>query len=220
MPLANLGQVNANSLSVRICSILKEAILSGNLAPSTHMVEAELASRFGTSVTPVREALRMLSTSGLVVTKPYVGTYVVDITKGEADEIYEVREFLEPVAILQASTNMSAEVLAVLTTCLKNAERSMHANDLVALSESNRAFHSTIIQHCNNLRIKDILLALQDQVKLISVKTWSKSHSQESEWQWHMGILQALRNADGQGASDLMRQHIREFRAFVQSRMD
>src|SRR5580658_1901535 len=82
----------------RIHDRLRSAILSGELAPGSPIIEAELAARLGASRTPVREALRRLETEGLLEPRGLRGSVVRVLDSGEIDCLFEIREALESLA--------------------------------------------------------------------------------------------------------------------------
>lgn len=209
-----LFDIHPNSLVDCIYEALREAILSSHLASGDRLVEAELADRFRTSVTPVREALRRLASHGLVVIKPYTGAFVYSFTHRSVEEIYEIREHLEPLAVCQAVPNLDAQTFNLLETLLTRSDAALAAGDRVELAMSNREFHSTLIQHANNERMIAFLQSLQDQVCLISQMVWAKTHghTQRLEQDQHSVILQAARSGNAESTSDLVKQHIRDFR--------
>ena len=87
-----------STLTERVYSSVKEAILSLNLKPGSPLVEDELAGQLGTSKTPVRDALLALERDGLVTKIPYKGTYVSELTEDDAVEIFQLRSALEGLA--------------------------------------------------------------------------------------------------------------------------
>lgn len=80
---------------------LRAAILTGELLPGSALVETTLADRFSVSRAPLREALRQLVEEGLIVTVPYTGTHVVDLTVADVREIHSMRTTLERFAFEQ-----------------------------------------------------------------------------------------------------------------------
>jgi len=89
--------LNLPSLTRRsqIAATLRDAIFGGQLAPGTPLIETKLAQHFGVSRGPLREAIRELSEEGLLLNKPYVGTYVVEVSEKTLTEAYELRRVLE-----------------------------------------------------------------------------------------------------------------------------
>jgi DNA-binding GntR family transcriptional regulator len=108
-PIANMSAVPAAidrlpraTFRAHIADRLRAAILSGDLAPGTALVETALAARFSVSRAPLREALRQLIEEGLVVTVPYTGTRVVELSVEDVREIYSMRITLERFAFEEA----------------------------------------------------------------------------------------------------------------------
>ena len=95
-------QVNMNEyLPLRdvVFQTLRNAILKGELKPGERLMEIQLAQKLGVSRTPVREALRKLELEGLVIMIPRRGAIVADITIQDLNDVLEVREALEELAV-------------------------------------------------------------------------------------------------------------------------
>src|SRR5260221_4862693 len=109
---------------------LIEDILSGRLPPGTRIVETRLAQQFGVSQAPVREALRDLALFGFVVSSPFRGTQVRQITPEELLEIYPIRAALEGVAARAAATRIDEAGLIrleeLIVTMREAASRDHH----------------------------------------------------------------------------------------------
>ena len=98
-------QVNMNEyLPLRdvVFQTLRNAILKGELKPGERLMEIQLAQKLGVSRTPVREALRKLELEGLVIMIPRRGAIVADITIQDLNDVLEVREALEELAVKKA----------------------------------------------------------------------------------------------------------------------
>ncbi len=91
---------------------LRRSILNGDLVGGTKLSLVELASTFGVSTTPVREAMRELSFEGLVTIDSYRGGVVTAVTKPEVEEIVRIRQVLEPIAAREAVAGMTPVILA------------------------------------------------------------------------------------------------------------
>ena len=93
---------------------LKEMIVNGELKPGSLLVERQLCERLSTSRTPVREAIQKLSGEGLVETILSKGSFVKSITYEDISQIYDIREYLESLAVklcCQNATNANIEAL-------------------------------------------------------------------------------------------------------------
>lgn len=93
--------LNKQTMSNQLVTLVRAAVLSGDLAPGEPVVESALALRFGVSRGPLREAMRQLVDEGLLVTVPYKGTRVLDISVDDINDIYSMRICLEQFAFEQ-----------------------------------------------------------------------------------------------------------------------
>ena len=128
---------------------IKEAILNGKLKPGQALVETDLAATLNVSKTPVREALKTLAGSGLVVMSPYKGAAVRTVDAEMAGSVYDVRMLMEPEALrraigLGASFDDAAQALE-------------DVSDLARRSLANRRFHRALYAGCGNPLMIQIL---------------------------------------------------------------
>jgi DNA-binding GntR family transcriptional regulator len=96
-----IARVPKNTFRAHIVENLRDAILSGDIPPGTQVVEMNLAEQFGVSRGPLREAIRQLVEEGLLVTIPYTGTHVTELSVDDVREIYSMRIALEIFAFEQ-----------------------------------------------------------------------------------------------------------------------
>jgi len=104
-----LAPVPKSTFRAHIADGLREAILRGDIEPGSQLIEAALADQFGVSRGPLREAMRQLIDEGLLVTVPYTGTHVVDLSIEDVREIYSIRVNLEIFAFEQVWTRRDRE---------------------------------------------------------------------------------------------------------------
>jgi DNA-binding GntR family transcriptional regulator len=182
---------------------IKEAILNGKLKPGQALVETDLAATLNVSKTPVREALKTLAGSGLVVMSPYKGAAVRTVDAEMAASVYEVRMLVEPEALrraigLGASFNDAALALE-------------DVSDLARRSLANRRFHRALYAGCGNPLMIQILDGLRDQAALITVAGWGICPTWDDEAAEHRAILAAAVAGQGDLAFELLRRHIQTF---------
>ncbi|WBB60084.1 GntR family transcriptional regulator [Streptomyces sp. WMMC500] len=187
---------------------IKHAVLTGKLTPGQPLVEADLAAQFGVSKTPVREALKTLAGSGLVVMSQYKGVTVRTVDAAMAREVYDVRLLLEPEALrrtvaLDASLQAAEEAL----------DRAESAPDAADRSLANRDFHRALYLPCGNPLLSRMLDDLRDQAALVSTVAWSANPSWEREAGEHREILRLAAAGDGQAAGAALHDHIASFLA-------
>jgi DNA-binding GntR family transcriptional regulator len=208
--LASLGSARPAALppsrTEAVLGTIKHAILTGELKPGQALVEADLAERLGVSKTPVREALKTLAGSGLVVMLPYKGVTVREVDEELARAVYDMRLLLEPVAAGRAT--LSSRALEEARGALDAADR---AEDAADRSLANRAFHRALYSGCGNPLLVKALDELRDQTALVSSAAWARQPSWEQEAREHREILAAAEEGDSRQVRALMRGHISAF---------
>jgi DNA-binding GntR family transcriptional regulator len=190
---------------------IEEALLRGELAPGDRLAERTLAEQYGVSKTPVREALRDLARRGLITSHPYKGTVVTELSPIDARQIFEVRLLVEPHAVQSAVPHHNAASLAKCQQALEAADTagSKHG-DLAELAVANRRFHQLLYQPCPNARLVNLLDNIQDQVALISVRSWRRNATWPNEQSEHATILDAV-GSGSETVFNLLRDHIERF---------
>ena len=193
---------------------IKHRILTGQLTPGQALVETELAAQFGVSKTPVREALKTLAGTGLVVMNQYKGVTVRMVDADMAREVYDVRLLLEPEA-LRRSVQRSYS----LDTARDALERADAATDTAQRSLANREFHRSLYVRCGNPLLGRMLDEDRDQAALVSAVAWAANPSWEREATEHREILRLALEGDSDGAARALHSHIASFvqRAFPEA---
>jgi DNA-binding GntR family transcriptional regulator len=204
VPLADAGLTP--SRTVRVLEIIRAAILSGELAPGTALVEQELAAEIGVSKTPVREALKTLEGSGLVVMVPYRGATVRTLTREDAVAIYDLRLLLEPEAVERSVTRG-----ADLAGAARALERARTASGTAERSIANREFHRLLYAGCGNPLLVATLDGLRDRTALVSAASWAQRPTWEAEAAEHEAILAAATAGAAQDAGRLVAEHVTGF---------
>ncbi|WP_079102488.1 GntR family transcriptional regulator [Streptomyces sp. TP-A0356] len=190
---------------------IKHRILTGQLTPGQALVEAELAAQFGVSKTPVREALKTLAGTGLVVMSQYKGVTVRMVDADMAREVYDVRLLLEPEA-LRRSVRRGASLDAARDAL----HRADAATDTAERALANREFHRALYLPCGNPLLGRMLDDVRDQAALVSAVAWAADPSWEREATEHRAILRLALEGDADGAAGALHAHIESFvrRAF------
>ncbi len=196
---------------------IKHRILTGQLRPGQALVETELAEQFGVSKTPVREALKTLAGTGLVVMSQYKGGTVRMVDADMAREVYDVRLLLEPEA-LRRTVRRNAS----LEAAREALERADAAADTAERSLANREFHRALYAPCGNPLLGRMLDEVRDQAALVSAVAWAADPSWEREAAEHRQILRLAAERDADGAARALRGHIASFvrRAFPEAEPD
>ena len=145
----------------RVISSLKSAILSGGLKSGEAIVEGKIAQQFGVGQGLIREALIELEHEGFVQRTPFSGTQVVRLSPEDAQQIFEIRIALEPLAVVMAGGVLTAEHIDELERLANKARRASEAQNLDAFFESHLLFRRRIWELSGN---KYLQLALERAV--------------------------------------------------------
>jgi DNA-binding GntR family transcriptional regulator len=208
----NMRVGKRSSLTSQAYERIKDDIFRQRLLPRESLVEAELARVYGMSKTPVREALLLLAQRGLVEANSFRGGRVRDFTAEDVREIYELRAVLEPFALEQSVPRMDGGDHGLLVSMLEDADAAIERGDLQELARLNRAFHDALVARCNNSRIVETLAQLQDQLRVIALRSWRERPTYLREARQHKEILATIRNGDARQAAELLGGHIAAFR--------
>lgn len=185
---------------------IREAIFSGVYPPGTRLVQGEIAERFGTSVTPVREAMRDLANEGLIDVHPQRAATVREIDLDEAVEINEMRLLLEPLAARRTAERITPEELAALR---RSEEEMEAAPDHPSWLEANRRFHLEVIAYARSPRLGEVLHNLRQISSFyLAALVRAQGGDREKSAREHRELLDAFERRDGERAAEIMAHHL------------
>lgn len=205
--------VTRSMLRDQIKDALVERILDGAYGPGERIVEIRVAQEFGVSQAPVREALRELELLRLVVSEPFRGARVREITSEELAEIYPVRAALEEVAARSAAVNLRGEV-APLAEEIDAMHRAAASGDVHEFVVHDVAFHRVIVEASANRTLEELWRSLH--VDLRTFITLVKRIENLAEVaDSHRLVLEAMQAGDPDRAARVLREHIESFAKWV-----
>jgi len=146
---------------------LRRAIFRGELAAGQHLIQSEVAAQLGVSVTPVREAMRDLATEGLLVLDSHRGGTVRSTSRKDMEEILEIREKLEAMAVTLGVQNATDEELDRAAAL---AELMAGESDLGSWVELNRRFHRLLHDAMRSPHLTAIFNRLEDATALCTAQ--------------------------------------------------
>jgi DNA-binding GntR family transcriptional regulator len=150
-----------------------------------------LAKTYGTSITPVRDALQMLSQEGLVEIKPRSGYFVLHVTLKQLRDLLDVREILEVAAIERAAKRITDKDIEQLESFYTDQADEYTEPSEHSLSE-NKRFHCLIAQASGNQELAKMVGHIHDKL----IRFMAMGHTDESVKQRHARIIEALRTRD------------------------
>lgn len=205
-------QPPSNIASRRVADQLKEAILEGELLPGTRLLQEELASRFGGSRLPVREALRTLQSEGLIVQRPNHGAWVTRLSMDECIEIYRIRERLEPMLIADSIENQTPEDLRA---ALDLAEKMDQAETIGEYFRYDREFHLASYRSAKLLYLHSMVERLWNVTQYYRSAYTRLVDQQGSRWildHEHRLLADAIARQNVDDAQQLIETHVRRTR--------
>ena len=195
-------------LSERLRESIEEEIATGKLLPGTRLDEVELATRFGVSRTPIREALRLLLGEGLVETRPQRGTVVTQVTPQRLIEMFEVMAELEGMCARLAARRMSDAELADIETAHEACRGSAAARDADAYFYANERFHYALYAASHNTFLFEQAASLQRKLRPYRRLQLRVRNRPQRSFEEHQAIVDALREGDAEKAVQSIRSHV------------
>jgi DNA-binding GntR family transcriptional regulator len=196
---------------------LRTAILSGQMAPGTPVIEAEIAASLGASRTPVREALRRLESEGLLEPRGLRGTVVREIRADEVQCIYEIREALETLAARRASRRMSESDAVDMDRLLVRLEAAI--DDVSEFERIGAEFSDRIIDLADGQRLHRMLSDLRADIVAWRMLSLSRPERRPEIIRENRAILEALRGKDEEAVAAAVAIHIANARDSVLIRL-
>lgn len=204
--LARGGGPNRRTAHEFVTDAIRQAILNGEIAPGTRLVQAELAEMLGVSTTPVREALRDLAAEDLVILDAHRGGMVKELSDRELVEIYDLRRLLEIAALRRALPKLTPSDIDRLEQLCDEMRAATNASEFVPL---NREFHLTIYRAAGSPRLLHMLQGLMNaSVMYLSTSLHADSSLRRTAESDHAQILDAVRSGDVEAAVAATERHL------------
>lgn len=210
--IATVSGITRGYLHDQVADRLRDLIAGGQLEPGARLNEAALAARFGISRTPLREAIKILATEGLLELLPNRGARVVALSSDEVDQMIEVIAGLEATAGELACRRISDDAVGEIARMTEAMEAAHAAGDDASYFAYNRRIHEEIVRAASNRILEDLYAGLSGRVQALRYR------ARKSEAQWaraldeHRRIVACLRARDADGLRELMREHVRSKR--------
>lgn len=197
------------SLATQVAQRLREAIIDGEFGLGEMIPEESLASSFGVSRTPVREALNQLQLAGLVVIRPQRGSYVFEPSEADIAAICEFRCLLEPRAAELAYRNAREATAAALQAAINEMEEARSARDAVRYGRADTRLHEAFFEHCGNPYMQAAYATAA--TKIAALRTHLSAPADvlhAAGFEQHSKLLVLFRAGDFAAFEALMRAHV------------
>lgn len=203
--------MSGDSAAGRVADSLRTRMLTGDISPGTRLSQSKLADAYGVSRIPVRDALQTLASEGLL---DVGGTTAVvrELSIAELQELYELRELVEPALTRIATPNVGLAEVTLMNTLAETMEGNPSPAEWLA---ANARFHALVYTKADRKRMIQLteqLRRLTDRYLYLHVGVFGKTDHLHAE---HRLILDAVRRGDAAAAADLTSAHLATSHEFI-----
>jgi DNA-binding GntR family transcriptional regulator len=200
----------------RVREALADDILTGRITAGTRLDEVRLADRFKLSRTPVREALKQLSASGLIRFVSHRGAQVTTLSERQASELFTAVAEVEASCAGLCAVNMTADERYRLETLHESCGNIVREGDAEAYHGANIDFHHAIHEGCHNEILVELATSLRLRLAPLSRVQFRGGGRLARSFAEHEVIVQAILRGDREQALQAMRDHLAVVeRAFI-----
>lgn len=199
-------------VSVRISELIAQRILSGDLAPGTRIIQDELATELNISRIPVREALRLLESRGLVVLRANTGAWVSSMTPRDLVQSYEIRERIEPLLLADSLSRFEPPDVSEMERIQDLIEANEDPEEFLRLD---RELHWCSYRRHESPDLAAILSRLWDRTHHYrrALVRLTDAHRSWVVFGEHRLLVESMRTNDLETATTVLAMHIRRTRS-------
>ena len=202
-------KLQPRTLVHQVIDALVAGASEGLILPGDRIIESELAMQLGVSRVPVREALRVLESQGIVVNEPYRGIRLTPVTPERIDQLIEVRVALETTAALRAirTGENNASNIAALESIVQQMDAMAARNDVYGFATADTSFHRSLCGFAGNAVLSDMWEMLARQMTIIfGLSTLGKP--MESIVEEHRRLVAVFASGDARDMARELNEHI------------
>ena len=197
------------SLHDEVVERIRDMIVEGELAPGARVPERQLCERFAISRTPLREALKVLASEGLVQLLPNRGARVAALSVADVEELFEVLAGLESLAGELAAGRIAKRDLTLIRRAHDAMVKSYETGELSSYFKLNQEIHQRIVDAAGNETLKQLHAALAGRVK----RARFMANLSEERWRQavdeHQQIIEALEAREAESLARILKLHLR-----------
>jgi len=207
-PQSGSKPLGSPALYAQVAERLRARIFAHELPPGSWIDEQVLASEYGISRTPMREALKVLASEGLVILKPRRGCYVTELSEQERSEVFPVMALLEGRVAEDAARRATSADFLRLSAIHAELERHAAANDVDNFFETNQRFHSALQEIAGNRYLTQLISDARQVAMLARRDSLRPAGRLQQSLREHQMILEALLARDTALAGQRMHDHL------------
>ncbi|MDQ0654053.1 GntR family transcriptional regulator [Pseudomonas cedrina] len=206
-PAPNL-RIKRQSLPETLAESLRERILNGEFKEGESLIQETIATEYGVSRMPVREAFKELEASGLITTQIHKGSVVKSIPLEQIAELFDLRALLEPELLERSLPNMTEAHFAATKHLLPQLEAAYLDDDIAQWGKLNWLFHESLYAAADRVQTLAIVQGINIQTdRYIRLQLLLTAGKKEAEVD-HRELLNLCENGDVKKAVQFLRKHI------------
>lgn len=210
--MITMQPTRAPALGDQLAAVLREQIVRRHLRPGTHLVEDALAAQYDVSRGPVRDALRVLESQGLVESRRR-GYFVVGLTEADINDLYELREAIELVAVSRAVAAAAPDSLARGRSIVHEMLACADRGDAAGFASADLRFHELLYRMSGNRRLIDVWEAYEPVFASLMQLTVEEDVDLHPSARDHGHLLDLIEEGDADKLRTEMREHLDGARA-------
>ena len=202
------GFEKPTTLAVEIARHLREQIISGALAAGERVNETRVTRELSLSRSPVREALRILESEGLVTLEPHRGARVRGLSEQDLEEIFDVRLMIESHGVLHHLHRLAPDALTPVRRAVEDARAALRAGDIDRWHQASLRFHDGLVRLASNRHLTRLHEELKTSLRRYQISTIGPPGEPERFQVEHEAILDALEAGRVERGAELVALHI------------
>ncbi|MFJ2946725.1 GntR family transcriptional regulator [Streptomyces sp. NPDC087226] len=192
----------------RVADALRAALIAGELRPGEVYSAPALATRFGVSATPVREAMLDLAKEGLIDTVPNKGFRVTAVSDRQLDEYTHIRALIEIPTTAGLAVTADPVALEALRPVAEEIVTAAAAGDLIAYIEADQRFHLGLLALAGNGHLVEVVRNLRQRARLYGLTALVEQGRLDASAEEHLELLDALLTRDPEAVRAVMTRHL------------
>ena len=201
-------KITPKTLHQEVAQRINEMIRSGELRRGQKINELHLCELVGVSRTPIREALRILNTQGLIDLVPHKGAFVSQFSTQEIHDMFQVMSVLEGMCAELATGKMTDADFRKVEKLHLKLEQHYNSRNHKAYLDTNQVLHTLVQDLAGNAALNEVIKGLRQKILLYRHKQLYEPKRFSESIQEHRDLLEAFRRRDAQIAKDVMKGHL------------
>lgn len=203
-------QFKHRNLPDQVAEHIVVLLANGDLQPGQRLFEKDICQLLGVSRIPVREALRILQTQGVVTTEPNRGTFITEFGSDETSEMLEVRLSVERIALRRLLKQVAArpEIISELQDSIDEMRRAAKLSDQLAYCRADLSFHSRMVELSQSPVLKPIWDSLARGVLVFLMQERNVAFDYEASIRDHELLVEMIRDRKRGALDQEIERHI------------